>query len=141
MPNNQHLRSISARRLLFVIYGSLLLLTLTITVWLLATSGKKVIDDVVRQAAVSSQAAVTEELEHFLAIGSVANRQLALALRSSRVDVNNPRSVQRLIRDVEQATELGSVSNIYVGLNDGRFYGLSAQPSAWPTIFWMLTAN
>lgn len=141
MPNLQYSRSVSARHLLFAIYGTLLLLTLAITVWLLATSGKKIVSDVVRQAAVSSQAAVTDELEHFLAIGEAANRQLTLALSSSRVNIDEPRSLQRLIRDVELVSELGSVSNIYIGLDDGRFYGLSAQPSAWPTLFWMHTES
>ncbi len=141
MPTLQYPRSISARHLLFAIYGTLLLLTLAITVWLLTTSGKKIVADVVRQAAISSQVAVTDELEHFLAIGESANRQLTLALSSSRADIDQPRSLQRLIRDVERVSELGSVSNIYIGLEDGRFYGLSAQPSAWPTLFWMHTES
>ena len=130
---------VSARRLLFALFASLLLIALGATVWLLVDGGRRVVGDVVRLAATASQEAVSREAERFLATGDAANLQLALAFEAPRVTPDSPAQMQRLLRDIERLTEPGTVSNLYVGLPDGRFYGLTADPRDWPTMSWRYT--
>lgn len=105
-------------------FSFLLLVTITLTSFLLIRSGNRIVDDVIAETAQTISRDLSREVTRLLETPDIVNINGARSIQAGRIDYTDDDSISRFFMDAPQRRAEYSVSSIYFAEPSGRFIGV-----------------